>query len=345
MARRWPSNTVVSHGRSFAIMVAQILAAAAASVRGPATNLSCMPSPLLPSLITMIGCSAASGAFDLVLTSPRQSARKPPTEFAPPTSTPNSVRFTMSGGDAGLAASAPAWSAGGADAMTVGAGGRITGFDATTTGAGGPITAGADAAASGRTQPAAARPRVWQLVRFDQFSGRRIRGGHHRFRHHQRRRRRCCRGGRWRAEVAGCGCNRLGSGGRIGGFGLCLRFFGRGCRRRRDRGSQPAQVLLQVPVRRILCDRLAGQAASARVARSAARRRRRFAAQSSRSPNPIPVPARSAGKQPVAIAIERIDGGRQPPRLVLAFPGDGLDLLRLPCQVRCRDLVAPQFHR
>src|SRR6185437_5285395 len=77
-------------------MVAQILAAAAASVSGPATSRNCMPSPLLPSLITMIGCSAASGAFDRDLSRPRHSARKPPTELAPPTSTPNSVRLTAS---------------------------------------------------------------------------------------------------------------------------------------------------------------------------------------------------------------------------------------------------------
>src|SRR6185437_1878621 len=80
-------------------MVAQILAAAAASVSGPATSRNCMPSPLLPSLITMIGCSAASGAFDRDLSRPRHSARKPPTELAPPTSTPNSVRLTASWGE------------------------------------------------------------------------------------------------------------------------------------------------------------------------------------------------------------------------------------------------------
>ena len=96
IARCWPSNTAVAHGRSFSTMVAQILAAAAASVSGPATSRSCMPSPLLPSLITMIGCSAASGALDRDLSRPRHSARKPPTELAPPTSTPNSVRLTAS---------------------------------------------------------------------------------------------------------------------------------------------------------------------------------------------------------------------------------------------------------
>ena len=52
-----------------------------------------------------------------------------------------------------------------------------------------------------------------------------------------------------------------------------------------------------------------------------------------------------AGVQPVAIAVQGIDGGGQPPRLVLAFPGDGLDLLRLPRQIGGRDLVAPPSDR
>ena len=51
------------------------------------------------------------------------------------------------------------------------------------------------------------------------------------------------------------------------------------------------------------------------------------------------------GIQPVAIAVERIDGGGQPPRLVLAFPGDQLDLLRLPGQVGGGDLIALQPER
>src|SRR5262249_46086628 len=54
---------------------------------------SCMPSPLLRSLMTMIGLSAARSVFDL--TSPRQSARNPPTELALPRSTANSVRCTL----------------------------------------------------------------------------------------------------------------------------------------------------------------------------------------------------------------------------------------------------------
>ena len=74
---RWPSKTVVSQGRLFSVRTAQILAAAPASFSGPATSRSCMPSPLVPSLITMIGRSAVSGAFDLDFSSPRHSARKP----------------------------------------------------------------------------------------------------------------------------------------------------------------------------------------------------------------------------------------------------------------------------
>ena len=63
-------------------MTAQILAAAAASLSGPATSRNCIPAPVLLSLIMMIGRNAASGAFDLDLSRPRHSARKPPTEFA-----------------------------------------------------------------------------------------------------------------------------------------------------------------------------------------------------------------------------------------------------------------------
>src|SRR5712692_10372492 len=53
-----------------------------------------MPSPLLLSFTTMIGRKVASGAFDFDLRRPRHSARKPPSELALPTSTPNSVRWT-----------------------------------------------------------------------------------------------------------------------------------------------------------------------------------------------------------------------------------------------------------
>ncbi len=52
-----------------------------------------------------------------------------------------------------------------------------------------------------------------------------------------------------------------------------------------------------------------------------------------------------AGIQPVAIAVQRFDRGRQPPRLALAFPGDRLDLLRLARQIDRRDLVAPPSDR
>src|SRR5215211_8351261 len=61
-----------------------------------------MLKPPLPSLITMIGRNAASDALALDLSSPRHNARKPATELAPPTSTPNSVRwiFGMASGSA-----------------------------------------------------------------------------------------------------------------------------------------------------------------------------------------------------------------------------------------------------
>src|SRR4051812_17733525 len=55
IARRWPSNTDVSQTCWPSTKAAQILAAAAASLNGPATRRSCMPGPLLPSFTTMIG--------------------------------------------------------------------------------------------------------------------------------------------------------------------------------------------------------------------------------------------------------------------------------------------------
>src|ERR1700716_2043000 len=117
MERRWPSNTVVSQVRSLSIMTAQIFAAAAASASGPATSRNCMPSPLLLSFTTMIGRNAASGAFDFDLRRPRHSARRPPSELALPTSTPNSVRWTAT-----LWGSRSATSAACADATTSGIG-------------------------------------------------------------------------------------------------------------------------------------------------------------------------------------------------------------------------------
>jgi hypothetical protein len=95
-------------------MAAQIFAAAAASLSGPATSLSCVPSPLLASFTAMSGRKAASAEFDFDLSRPRHSARKPATEFAVPTSTANSVRWTV---DAAGAAS----SVNGAAAITTGA--------------------------------------------------------------------------------------------------------------------------------------------------------------------------------------------------------------------------------
>src|SRR3979490_1271430 len=76
-----------------------------------------MPSPLLFSFTTIIGRSVINinGAFDFNLSRPRHSARKPPIELAPPTSTPNSVRRTASlaaaDGSSGCAAAADATAA------------------------------------------------------------------------------------------------------------------------------------------------------------------------------------------------------------------------------------------
>src|SRR5947207_2556211 len=101
-------------------MPAQIFAAAAASLNGPATSRSCMPSPLLPSLITMIGRSVVNGAFALDFRSPSHSARNPGSEFAPPTSTPNSVRWMASLGAVAADASASTFSTAAADATISG---------------------------------------------------------------------------------------------------------------------------------------------------------------------------------------------------------------------------------
>src|SRR6202012_1180027 len=119
-----------------------------ASVSGPATKRSCMPRPVLPSLITMIGCSAASGAFERDFNRPRHSARKPPTELAPPTSTANSVRLTASGAGAVVGAGSAVvtfFSAAGLDAPTSGVGAG-TGADAVDAGSGGGDDAGVAAA-------------------------------------------------------------------------------------------------------------------------------------------------------------------------------------------------------
>ena len=77
--------------------------------------------------MTMIGRKVVSAAFDLDFRRPRHSARKPPTEFAPPTSTPNSVRWTGSLGR-DFAASCSASSVGGADATTSGIGAAVMTF-------------------------------------------------------------------------------------------------------------------------------------------------------------------------------------------------------------------------
>jgi len=52
-----------------------------------------------------------------------------------------------------------------------------------------------------------------------------------------------------------------------------------------------------------------------------------------------------AGIEPVAVGIERVDRGRQPPRLVLALPCDQLNLLRLSRQIGGCNLVASKRQR
>src|ERR1700704_6377273 len=85
-ARRWPSNTEVSQDRALSIKAAQILAAAAASLNGPATSRNCWPTPFFST--TMTGRSEVIAAA-LDLRTARHSARKSSIEFAPPRSTPN----------------------------------------------------------------------------------------------------------------------------------------------------------------------------------------------------------------------------------------------------------------
>ena len=87
-----------------------------------------MPSPVLLSLITMIGCNVVNTAFDLDLSSPRHNARKPPSELAPPRSMPNSVRWTAGLAAIASGASGSALSAAGADATTSGIGAAVMVF-------------------------------------------------------------------------------------------------------------------------------------------------------------------------------------------------------------------------
>src|SRR6267142_2039798 len=107
-------------------MAAQIFAAVAATLSGPATSRNCMPSPVLLSFTTMIGRSVANEAVDFDLRSPRHSARRPLSELAPPTSTPNSVRCTACWAAAACDSFASGLSTDGADAVTSGLGG-VTG--------------------------------------------------------------------------------------------------------------------------------------------------------------------------------------------------------------------------
>ena len=169
----------------------------------------------------MIGRNVVSAAFDLDFRRPRHSARRPATEFAPPTSTPNSVRCTAT-----LLAR------------------RL-----------------APPRARRLRQPAPTatdfrhRRGRDDLRRFRRFcrvrpvwSGRRIGRGHHRFRRHQRSRRRGCRrgrGGRQAERFERGGCGRAGHGSLLAGRSLpARRLVGglRGVRPSSRTGDAPARA-------------------------------------------------------------------------------------------------------
>src|SRR6266481_2322576 len=85
-----------------------------------------MPRPVLLSFTTMIGRIVASYAVYFDLRRPRHSARRPLSELAPPTSTPNSVRWTACWAAAACDAFGSGVFPGAADATASGLGG-VTG--------------------------------------------------------------------------------------------------------------------------------------------------------------------------------------------------------------------------
>ena len=298
-------------------MTAQILAAAAASLSGPAPIRNCIPAPVLLSLIMMIGCNAANGAFDRDLSRPRHSARKPPTEFAPPTSTANSVFCTSTLGGIGRAASAFAVSglpAAGAAATTVGAG---VGAGVAAALAAGSGVVGFPAAASGGA-----------MIDFEAVDG--------------------------AADAAAAGLFGVpcstdtgavgpGRGGLASATGLSAGFstvgvtvvataVGAGAGFGGAAGAAVATA--------------AGMGAGAGVGAGGAAATTAFC----RAIEPVTefeplFQDGDTGVQPVAVAVERIDRRCEPPRLVLAVPGNRLDLLLLPRQIGYRDPLLPQPDR
>ena len=90
---RWPSNAVVLQPRSGWASAAQMRAASAASLIGPAIRRSCRPRPFRRSCTASSGRKPSSCALcDLVR--PRHSARSPLIEFAAPRSMPKSATVT-----------------------------------------------------------------------------------------------------------------------------------------------------------------------------------------------------------------------------------------------------------
>ena len=300
-----------------------------------------MPSPLLFSLITMIGRNAASAAFDFDFRSPRHSARKPPTEFAPPTSTPNSVRWTASLVSDPVAAGASS-AAGGAEATTSGVAGRwrprvriwlglasvlasilggaLDSISFPAAGSGGAIID--FEAINGQALPASASVRLPPLP---------LANG------------RCLR---HRCTVAGPGLRRRGN--RAAAFPPWPQLLAAAAV-----GGGAAGVRTAVAT-----GDMAGAGRLLLAPRPAPPPRERprwWAQRRLRRSCGCSLPRDRAGHriqplfqhgdarvQPVAIAVQRVDGGGQPSGLVLAFLGDRLDLLRLPRQIGGRDLFAPR---
>ena len=245
----------------------------------------------MPSLITMIGRNVVSAAFDLDFRSPRHSARKPASEFAPPTSTPNSVRWTATPMGAACGASGSASSAGdGADATTSGIGAAMmafAGFSGSIRFCAPPHRAGP----SSISRPPAGRPAS-------------------------------PRGAFGPAALSAHGCR--------SSPGACCRLRG-DCLHRRLIGGLSAGFVVATGD---TAGAAPGVGASDSAPPAAARSSPEAAASGLRRCRGRVLPGNRAGHriqalfqhgdagiQPVAVAIERIDRGCQPPGLVLAFLG------------------------
>ena len=320
--RRWPSNTVVSQGRSFSIRAAQIFAAAAASLEraGDQPQLHAepvvafldhddrpqrrqrrvrprfqQPAPQRAQAADRIGAAdidAEFGALDREL-----GQRSPPRSASlvgRPTPRLPASALTVTGRSAG------------------GLGGSIS-FPA----------AGIGRRHHRFRRPSAAWPGVQPLrdrLRLRGRRRRRVRTGERRRRAAERRLRPARA-----AAVVGFGRRRLGG---------CRRLVG---------AARPRTSRRAGPARRAAAAVLDGRSASAWSRLRRRRRRRLCRAIGAGHRIQALFQHGDAGIQPVAIAVERLDGGCQPPGLALAFLGDRLDLLRLPRQIGRRDLVAPRI--